>query len=361
MLSAEQYKELCIDAMKINSKVLGFIDKAALNSGLYFEICREMLAAAEEVKLDRCFMQIQSKLLSAEQYYGLVEFFLKLLPKEGLVLSFQIFDAKKLNSERYFTICKKLLQRNIGEFASIQSNLLTKTQYANLCFMAVRKGYISITDIDKKRLEKKDWLELCKSSIKKYARYFYLIDICPGKDFGELHSYALRHGAGLKYIAVQRYTQCLAVIKKNGWELRYVEPGNFYPEQYFAICKTAIEKDKNSFRHVDDEALDPKQYQELCAIAVEAFHGNIRFINHDKIPPRLYHQWCSKAVNIGSSWIEYVPFSEKYFDLCLKAVKKDGKSLKHIKYLRLSPEQYQIICKAAVKQTKEAEKFVLNP
>jgi hypothetical protein len=30
------------------------------------------------------------------------------------------------------------------------------------------------------------------------------------------------------------------------------------------------------------------------------------------------------------------------------------------KYLRLSPEEYNVICKSAIKQTKEAEKFVVT-
>jgi hypothetical protein len=93
-------------------------------------------------------------------------------------------------------------------------------------------------------------------------------------------------------------------------------------------------------------------------MAMQAFPGTIRFINQKKIPPRLYHSWCKKAVSYNPYWISAVPFSQHYYGLCLKAVKKDGKMLEHVKYLRLSPEQYATVCKAALAQTKEAEEFI---
>ena len=186
------------------------------------------------------------------------------------------------------------------------------------------------------------------------------MDIPSKKDFYELHQLALKNGGGLKYINKQNYKQCLSVIKKNGSELSFIRPNQFTNEQYFNLCKTAVEKKRNSLFYVDDEELEKKQYQELCEISVKSFYGNFHFINKVKIPTHLYHTWYKKALEENPYWINEIPYSIHYYNYCLKAVKKDGNALERVKYLRLTKEEYANVCKAAVKQNKEAKQYIVK-
>jgi len=188
----------------------------------------------------------------------------------------------------------------------------------------------------------------------------YFLNIPSKKDFLELHQLALKYGGGLKYIDEQDYKKCLSVIKKNGSELSFIHPNQFTNEQYFNLCKAAIEKKGNSLFYVDDEELKQKQYQELCEIAVNSFHDNFQFVNNEKIPSKLYHTWCKKALDENPCWIDEIPYSNRYYIFCLKAAKKEGNVLGDVKYLRLTKDEYASVCKAAVKQNKEAEQHVIK-
>ena len=353
LLSAEQYKDICIKAVKETPEVISFIGEADIDQDLYFEICRTALIALEESRLDRYFSKIQSSRLSNGQYFRLVEILFKSFSESRQFLL--LLDTKKFTNTQYFEICRKIQAKGTLKLEQIQSGLLTKEQYSRLCFVAIKKGHSSISDLDRKRLQSGAWLELCKTAVRKQASYLYCLDVHNGKDFKELLTLALRNGVGLKYIALQNYRQCLAVVRKNALELGYVRPEQLSLDEYFTICKTAVEKDPNSLRHVDDKSLDIKQYNSLCAAAVKSFPGAIHMINREKIPERLYNSWCKKAVNNSPHWIRDVPFSEHYFDLCLKAVKKDGAVLEDVKYLRLTPEQYATVREASAKHEKKQE------
>jgi len=175
-----------------------------------------------------------------------------------------------------------------------------------------------------------------------------------------LRQLALKNGGGLKYIFEQNYRLCLSVLRKNGRELAYVRPYQFTNEQYFNICKAAVENEYRSILYVDDEELGQKQYQELCETAVNLFYGIFHLINREKIPANLYHTWCKNALEKEPLWIKEIPYSKHYYGFCLKAVRKDGEQLENIKYLRLTKDQYAAVCKAAVKQNKEAEQYIIK-
>jgi len=217
----------------------------------------------------------------------------------------------------------------------------------------VKKNHACIDMVDKNFLAKKDWFELCKMAVSKKGTFLYNLDIPPGSDFNALLEIAGKNGGGLKYISSQDFSRCLAVVKKEGYELEHVRPEQFTPEHYFAICKAAVKKEPRAIGFVDDEALDNHQYFELCAAAQKSFYGIFFLVNPEKIPASLYHSWCRTALKHSPFWIKDIPYSKHYYYFCLKAVKKGGDMLKHIKHLRLSPEEYAALCKAAEENKKE--------
>ena len=358
-LSFNQFKTLCIKVTKVDGHVLRLIKDIKIPEGWYIKIIREIIKEAKDFQIEHIFKQINTRLLSADQYYILVN---NILIKNEKNLSYilKVINAEKLTNEQYFSICNKLLTKKASHFQDIQPNLLTKIQYSIICFTVVKKNSYNICDVDRKRLSKSDWLELCKIAIRKEGNIFYYLDIPSKLDFKDLHKFSLRNGGGLKYVAKQNYKQCLSVVKKNGNELKFVNPEQFTNDQYFNICKTAIEKEIFSLASADDEALNTKQYLELCEISLKSLPAIIHLINRDKIPARLLHSWDRKAIEKSPHWLRNITYSQHYYGLCLKAVKKDGKNLEFVNYLRLSPEEYAAVCKAAVNQTNEAEQFVVN-
>ena len=354
LLSEEQYHSLCIKALKEMPQVMILINKTNISGSLYFSICLEMIKTAKVFELENFFSLIENKKLSKEQYGKLVQAFLGVLwshsdrlPSFGLRLIY----GKILGKDNYFAICKKIISKKGSLLEEVQPHLLNKMQYRYLCFTAVKKSCFSIDDVDKKRLDKKDWLALCKTAVKKESSILYRLDT-PSP---QLLKFAFQNGCGLKYVKRQSYAQCLAILNKKGSELFYVRPDQFTNSQYFNLCKTALKKEDSSLGAVDASFLDLQQYRELCEFAMNSFAGTIRFIEQDKIPKRLYHSWCLKALKLTPMWLDSIPFIDDYFNICLKAVKKDSKCLEYVKYLRLSPQQYKEICGQAKMHTKGAD------
>jgi len=351
LLSAGQYTELCMLALKEMPDVMVFINDADIDADLYFQICLQMIGSMKPVERERAFNKIQSSRLSTEQYYRLALALLK--SSSGGALHFlEVIDARGLARKHYFELCQKLLKKSPYYFENVQSGLLSRAQYTELAFYVVKKHYANIDKVEKNLLTKKDWLKLCTMAIGKKGSFVYYLDIPPGKDFNALLETALKNGGGLKCTPCQDFSQCLAVLKKDSSELEYVRPEQFTQKQYFALCKAAVKKEARAIGSVDDEALDNHQYLELCAAAQKSFHGIFYLVNREKIPASLYHSWCRTALKHSPHWIDDIPFSKHYFHFCLKAVKKDGKVLKDIKYLRLTQEQYAAVCKAAEENTK---------
>jgi len=358
-LTFTQYKNLCLKAILKAPKVLIYIAKVKITKEWYYRIIREIFNKANIFEIENCFKYIDMKQLTNKQYYNLLKIVLKLNKKEKS-FNMELINAKKLTNEQYFSICRTYIYDKLGTINDIQPKFLTDSQYSELCLFTIKNNNYFIRYIDKKYLSRNDWLELCRITVKKKGDILYLMDIPSKKDFQELHQLALKNGGGLKYINEQNYKQCLSVIKKNGSELTYVCPNQFTNEQYFSLCKTAVENNGISLFYVDDEELEQKQYQELCEISVKSFHSNFRFVNNEKIPSNLYHIWCKKALDENPCLIDEIPYSNRYYNYCLKAVKKNGNVLGDIKYLRLTKEEYAAVCKAAVKQNKEAEQYVVK-
>ena len=346
LLSDEQYRILCILAIKDMPQVLEIVNKAEISPVLYCAICMEMINIVKLFDLKICFKKIQNDLLTREQYYKLIKTAVNLFSQKKSHFHLNIIDIKKLGNNYYNKICKKVILENICGFTEINPQFLTKSQYRHLCFIAVKQNLFFIDDFDRQRLGKRNWLELCRIVIRKNGHFInYIETLTP-----ELLNLALKNGSGLKYVKKQVYTQCLTVLKKNGLELSYIRPEQFTNDQYFEICKTAIEQHTNSLYFVEEMVLNPDQYCDLCKIAINSLPETISLINPGKIPSVLYNSWCYKAIKHNPYLLDYIPFINHYFELCLKAVKKYRKILDFVKYLRLSPEQYRKICKAAPRE-----------
>ena len=323
-----------------------------------FTICGKMLNKLETFKLGSFFRRIKCDPLSTEQYYQLINVVFSRFSSEKKYLHhflLESIDIKKLGPKYYYDICKKAVLKSNHPFGQIKAKNLNREQYSELCFIVVKKSHPSIDEIDRRFINKKDWLELCKIAVKKKGTSLYYLDTLTP----ELLNLALRNGGGLKYVKKQTYTQCIAVVRKNGYELSHVRPGQFSNEQYFKLCKAAVETDAQALGSIDDMELTLKQYREICTMAIKSFHGTIRYIDQEKIPPRLYLSWCRKALKASSLWLDYFPFTDDYYDTCLKTVAKDKESIKYVKYLRLSPKQHAQIWKAAGDKGKPSyEKFL---
>ena len=341
LLSNEQFKGLCLLAIKEIHPVLHFINKADISAECYFDICLEMVNNQEQFQLEECFSLMEISRLSRQQYYRLVQTALKVNPERASHFIPGAVDAKKLGNKNYYAICKKLVLERFFDLKALNLAFLTRAQYYKICLGAVKKQYYNFDEIDRCLLEKKDWLNLCKMVLKKNGKMIYHFDIT-GIQRKKMVKLALRNGGGLGYIKKQAYNQCMEVLKKNGSELEYVRPQQFTREQYFELCKNSIENEANALSFVDEAAINNNQYRELCAMAIKSFPGTIRYVNPERIPPRQYLTWCRKAVNKSPYCLDSIyPSTEAYYELCLKAVKKDEKCLEYVKYLWLSPEQYK--------------------
>jgi len=358
-LTDNQYKELCFKAIKEDIKIFIYINKAKISNEIYFNICCETLKFIKPCLLKTFLIVINTTRLTNEQYYSIIQYISKAFPKEITYL-FSDIDAKALTNEQYFSICRNLIHKKLWFFDMMNPEFLSNNQYSELCFYTVKKNYFYINNVEKKYFSRNDYLELCRMAIRKKGDILDFLNIHSKKDFQELHQLALKKGSGLKYIDKQNYKQCLSIISINGSELSFIRPNQFTNEQYFNLCKTAVENNGKSLFSVDDEELEQKQYQELCEISVKSFHGNFRFVNNEKIPSYLYHTWCKKALEENPCLIDEIPYSNRYYSYCLKAVKKNGNVLGDVKYLRLTKEEYTAVCKAAVKQNKEAEQYVVK-
>ena len=346
LLSDKQYRILCIKAIKHMPQVLEFINKAEISPALYFAICMEMINKVKLINIEKCFARIRNDLLTREQYYELIKTAIDLFSQKESYFNIDFIDIKMLGNNYYYKICRKLMVENKLIFTEINCQFLTKPQYRYLCFFAVKQKLYLINRVDRHRLGNENWLELCRMVIRKEGHFINHIDaITP-----ELRDLALKHGSGLKYVKKQVYTQCLTVLKKKGAELKYIRPNQFTNDQYYKICRTAVEQDAHSLVFVEEMSLNSDQYGDICKIAIKSFPGTIRFINPDKIQPDIYNSWCHIAIKYESHFLEYIPFIDQYFELCLNTVKKDKKTLEFVKYLRLSPKQYGKICRAAPKE-----------
>jgi len=352
MLSDEQYKELCVATIMKDKSVLRYIGEAKITGEAYLDICRQALVAVRPHRLEHICREINIGLFSTEQYRRFVDTLVSVCLEQSL----QIIDAKKLKKEHYFAICQKALAKDPHEIKNVNAKLLTKAQYSDLCFKAVRKKHYTFDHIDVSRIAGDEWHEFCKIAVQKSSALLYGIDVSSKVRFQELLALALRNGGGLKYVEKQDYRQCMAVIRKNGWELDEVRPGQFSVKQYFALCTAAIKNEPRTLGMVDYGILSTEQYVELCGAAMQSLRV-IDLIDHRKIPERLYRLWCRQAVEENSHWIKDVQFSPQYYSLCLKAVKKEGtKVLKDVSPLRLSPEQYSTVREAAEKRQSREKK-----
>jgi len=347
MLLPEQYQELCIKAISEDMELLQLVNLKKIDSDCYFTICQN--AIKNNSLIGFSFKHIISSFLSCEQYYNLIKTWFDTNPEDAIIHISDTIEEKKLGNKLYYVICKKMITQDVFKMENIKPKFLTKTQYYEFCLAAIKKDFLNIGGINKKRLEEKDWLKICKIAIIKWRDLLYNLDF-PSK---ELLNYALKIGIGLKYISKQNMKQCLAVLKKNGNELRFIRPEQFSKEQYLELCKTSIKKNSDSLSYVDDNEIDGEEYQELCKIAIDSFSGVINYIDHKRIEKKIYYNWCKKIINNNSFWFKDIPFIDGYYNLCIKAVKKDKKNLENVKYLYFSKKQYTEICKAAGAKPEE--------
>jgi len=352
MLSDKQYREFCVAAIIKQEAVLRYIGEAKITGKAYLDICLQALVAVSPFRLGYICQEINIGLLSAEQYRRFVE---KMVSVD-LEWSLRHIDAKKLKKEHYFAICQKVLAKDPHELKNVNARLLTKAQYSALCFKAVRKNHYVFDHIDTSRIGGNEWHEFCKIAVQKSSALLYGIDVSSKARFQELFAIALRNGGGLRCVEKQDYRQCMAVIRKNGWELCEVRPEQFSVKQYFALCTAAIKNEPRTLGMVDYGILSMEQYVELCGAAMRSLRV-IDLIDHQKILERLYRLWCRQTMEENPHWIKDVQFSPQYYSLCLKAVKKEGtKVLKDVSQLRLSPEQYSAVREAAEKRQSREKK-----
>jgi hypothetical protein len=349
-LNTEQYKKLCINAIKKMPSVLKhIINKVNITSEQYFSICLETLHAVKPFYIKGCISYIDTTRISRDDYYCLIKAVIKLISEDLSDDFMEVIDGKKLGNQYYFTIFRILMNKFDCALGHIKPQFLSKKQYKELCIIGIRKTKSEIRYVDKQKLGNTNYIEICKIAIKESGSFLYDLDVFSP----DLLKLALRNGGGLKYIKQQNYKQCLSVLKKNDRELRFVRSEQFSEKQYFNLSKTAINNNANSLEFLDDKKINLIHYVELCTLAMKSYPGRIEFINPINIPILLYQKWCRKAVCSNSYFLNFIPFSEQYFDLCLIAAKKGIDILSNVKYLRFSKNKFNLICKEAKRHTKK--------
>ena len=139
---------------------------------------------------------------------------------------------------------------------------------------------------------------------------------------------------------VQTEAMCLAVVRRDGWLLRYVHVKT--PE----ICMAAVQQNGHALQFVPEELMTP----EICLAAVQQYGHALGYVPEGLKTPEI----CLAAVQQYGYALEYVPTELRTPGLYLAAVQQDGGVLEYVPTELRTPRLYL----AAVQQVGDSLLFV---
>jgi len=204
---------------------------------------------------------------------------------------------------------------------------------------------------------------ICNKVIEKKGKLLYAI---PEKfQTKEIINIALKENLkNFIFVVNQTEEMVLDVLKKDIFLFKYINR-KFLENEEFVL--KIIDIDKRIFMSL------PKKYhtQKIREKAIELYPQSYEYIDIKNITPKMTLQYvsanglnlahvckslitfavCMEAVKENGLALQYVPFDKKEYDLAIKLNVEDR---------FLSPKSYYKICQTAIKQNKNAIRFVIK-
>jgi hypothetical protein len=345
-ITEEQYYEICILAVKQNGYALQFIPK---NKKTY-EIC---LIAINNNSYALQYVQLACR-LTLESQYETVQ-----------TCNGSPMYSENITDEIYYILCKKAVNNNGKALRYVLTNRMTNEQYLGICKLAVKNNGFALKYVKANKIEPEQYYEICKL--------------------------ALQHSVYISNSNEEIYKTSLLAVQIDGTLLYYVNElkSKITDDQYFEICKKAITSSYwNAFDIVIADNMTPEQYYEICKLAVTKYGTVLQYVIANKMTIEQYYKICKLAVKTNGIALQYVitdnininmnmtdyqkkkicklalqnlenlsNSNEDIYETCLVAVQIDGNLLYDINKLisNLTYEQYNNICKKAIKNNKNRE------
>lgn len=255
--SAEQYLQLCWDAVKQNADNFCFVDPS------YFP-------GDDDDHKNRKYFEIAEFAISKDYFnINYVKF-------DFLTYGGGAYDAK----ENYYELCTLAVEHrsvlNDRTLKYIKAKYLDLHHYLILVFKCLAVWVGNIKYIDTKFFNKEVYFDLVKSLLKKspFLLRRIKVDFLPNKN-----------------------------------------------KDYFKLCKMVVEKNRyDSIRYVKGEDLEKKEYYQLCLIALNRSIGNICHIEPKHLTAEHYLQCCreisKKRCYLEVIQREFLPKKYQAISLC---------------------------------------------
>lgn len=147
----------------------------------------------------------------------------------------------------------------------------------------------------------------------------------------------------------QYYNKMLSNVKKCGWDLQHVNPRWLTPNQYLDIALEAVNTNFDAIQHLQPAYLGPIGY-DYYGFALEAIKQTggevLKFVNPEdqdrffeltleaiQTNPGLLSSWCMRHIGLHNH-------PDRYFELVIKAAKKNTRALQYVDNSLLQPNQY---------------------
>lgn len=228
--SAEQYLQLCWDAVKQNADNFCFIDPS------YFP--------GDDDHKNRKYFEIAEFAISKDYFnINYVKF-------DFLTYGGGLYDAK----ENYYELCTLAVEHrsvlNDRTLKYIKARHLELPQYLILVFKCLAVWVGNIKYIDPKFFNKEVYFDIIKSLLKRSP--FLLrrinIDLLPNKN-------------------KDYFKLCKMVVENNKYDtIRYVQGNHLSKTEYYQLCLTAIHDSVGNICYIEAKHLTAEHYLECCRV-----------------------------------------------------------------------------------------------
>ena len=226
--------------------------------------------------------------------------------------------------------------------------------------------------------------ELCLKAVAKHGGSLYFVP--PHLKTEAVCMAAVSNdGNALKYVPVQTESICLRAVQQNGESLSDVAPNH----KTELVCFAAVQQHGMSIRHVPATLCNhnmfrtalsspepvlryiPSEYRtaELCTIAIVHCANNLPYVPADliteslllagdpvqiirglwatsfKLPESVYLNLLNRIDTTNQSLLEFIPISERTYEVCLAAVKIDRRAINYVPGQHKTYQMYLIAVK----------------
>lgn len=326
LLNEGDFKILCSEALKVNSSVISFVPKSFRTFPMYLDAVNKnwrVLTDIRNPEVTPSFTREEINLLFIEAFkehaYSRKEIFASIDNTEdakiiALALINEGFNVLQYIPEplRDFDICKQAVLKNPAELANVPTDILKANNF--LSEIVIQNGY-ALKYIPKELVT----MPLCEAAVKNNST-----------------------SSSLEWVPVPfRTAKLCQVYLQNKDNIYYI-----------------LSKIKN-FK--ENSALSADEYKALALEVVKTFGYLLKDVDIEMRDSEL----CYAAIRQSAHALEYVPVSQRTFDLCNEAIQKDtwnGQVIEHLKNFRqttlLSPDQYKTICMFFIKKSGFNLKYV---